>query len=63
MGSDWQTSMKEYGDEWRLQRKMFQQYFKPKMSNDYQVTQTQKIHDLLGRLATSPERFLNHIQQ
>ncbi|KAF9527932.1 cytochrome P450 [Crepidotus variabilis] len=62
MGGEFITPLKTYGDDWRLERRMFQQFFKPDVLQQYQDVQTRKINDLLSKLLVTPDDFLDHIR-
>ncbi|KAF9522726.1 cytochrome P450 [Crepidotus variabilis] len=62
MGWDFNSGLKPYGNIWRNQRRLLQQYLKPEATRSYQTTQVQKIHDMLLQLLESPNDFMNHVQ-
>ncbi|KAF9533208.1 cytochrome P450 [Crepidotus variabilis] len=62
MGWDFSTALKPYGDHWRVERRMFQQAYKPDVVMSYWDIQTQKVQDLLYGLLTTPNDFRNHIK-
>lgn len=60
MGWDFNTAFKKYGSEWRAERRMFQQAYKPDAVLAYHPIQTQNIHNLLHNLLATPEDFREH---
>ncbi|KAF9533207.1 cytochrome P450 [Crepidotus variabilis] len=62
MGWDFNSGLKPYGDHWRIERRMFQQAYKPDVVVSYWGIQTQKVQDLLYGLLTTPNDFRSHIK-
>ncbi|KAF5338850.1 hypothetical protein D9758_015574 [Tetrapyrgos nigripes] len=62
MGWNYSFALIDYGDEWRAQRKLFQQEFTPVASERYQPVQTQVSHQFLKKLLDDPENFVLHIR-
>ncbi|KAK7440646.1 hypothetical protein VKT23_016995 [Stygiomarasmius scandens] len=62
MGWNFSFGLMEYGDEWRAQRKLFQQEFSPIASERFQPLETQVAHQFLVRMLEQPEDFVLHIR-
>ncbi|KAF9479967.1 cytochrome P450 [Pholiota conissans] len=60
MGWDHNIGLLQYGDKWRVHRKICQQNFNARAALDYQPMIKSKINDLLQGLLVSPERFEEH---
>jgi hypothetical protein len=58
--SKWDVGFMEYGARWRYHRRIFQQYFKPEASINYQPIQTRKVNDMLYSLLKTPANFMEH---
>ncbi|KAF9485046.1 cytochrome P450 [Pholiota conissans] len=56
------TALRPYSPEWRRHRRILQQTFKPESALAYRPTQTDKMHDALYALLTSPKDFEDHIK-
>ncbi|PPQ67719.1 hypothetical protein CVT25_009325 [Psilocybe cyanescens] len=63
MGWDFNVGLIPYGDLWRRHRKLFQRFFRPKASVQYEPIQTAKIHNLLHDLLTTPSNFIQHCKK
>ncbi|KAF9485107.1 cytochrome P450 [Pholiota conissans] len=62
MGFTFATEMRQYTPEWRKHRRILQQTFKPEATTTYRPIQTQKMHDALYALLTSPKDIEEHIR-
>ncbi|KAF9233018.1 cytochrome P450 [Melanogaster broomeanus] len=51
-----------YGDEWRLQRKVFHHAFRSPVIPNYWPIQMRKAHELVQSLIQAPEDLFEHIQ-
>ncbi|KAF9233022.1 cytochrome P450 [Melanogaster broomeanus] len=51
-----------YGDEWRLQRKVFHNAFRSPVMPVYWSIQMRKAHELVQSLIEAPNDFLEHVQ-
>ncbi|KAJ7723509.1 cytochrome P450 [Mycena maculata] len=63
MGWDFNVAMMKYGDEWRANRRLFNQGFTAKASMKYQPKQVTATHHLLQRFVESPDEFMTHFRQ
>ncbi|KAF9238847.1 cytochrome P450 [Melanogaster broomeanus] len=61
-GLNFGTGFLSYGDEWRLQRKLFHHAFHGPVIPNYRPIQMRKAHELVQSLIQAPEDFLEHIQ-
>ncbi|KAJ8072937.1 hypothetical protein PM082_016497 [Marasmius tenuissimus] len=52
-----------YSDWWRLHRRTFHQRFQTRMLPEYYDIQRTATASLMERLAVSPEKFMDHLQQ
>lgn len=50
MGMGWQITQLQYGEAWRIRRKMFHQHFGPEAMKVYQTSQVSEAHKLLKNL-------------
>ncbi|KAG7085605.1 hypothetical protein E1B28_003156 [Marasmius oreades] len=62
MGWNYSFALMEYGDEWRAQRRLFQQEFHPTAAERFQPLELQVAHNLVRRLLDDPENFPTHIR-
>jgi cytochrome P450 len=60
MGWDHNIGLLQYGDKWRVHRKICQQNFNARAAVDYQPIIKSKVSQLLQGLLASPERFEEH---
>ena len=51
-----------YGDEWREQRRLFDQHFKTSMIPSYHPGMRKEVQRLLGLLLDQPDHFYEHIR-
>jgi hypothetical protein len=49
-----------YGDEWRKNRRILHQKYKPDAALAQRPIQLEKIHELLRNLLSDPENFEQH---
>ncbi|KAG7440108.1 cytochrome P450 [Guyanagaster necrorhizus] len=62
MGWDFSFGLMEYGNEWRAQRRLFQQEFNPTAAERYRPCELKATHELLRRLLDDPNKFIAHIR-
>ncbi|KAJ7584750.1 cytochrome P450 [Mycena floridula] len=62
MGWDFVFGLMHYGDEWRCQRRLFQQEFHPAQAERFQPVELSASHELLRRILDDPENFVSHIR-
>ncbi|EEB89177.1 hypothetical protein MPER_12751 [Moniliophthora perniciosa FA553] len=62
MGWNYSFGLMEYGDEWRAQRRLFQQEFHPTAAERFQPLEAQVTHTFLRRLLDQPNDFVAHIR-
>ncbi|KAK0200298.1 cytochrome P450 [Desarmillaria ectypa] len=62
MGWDFSFGLMEYGNEWRAQRRLFQQEFNPIAVERYHQCELKATHELLRRLLDDPNKFIEHIR-
>ncbi|KAF9479694.1 cytochrome P450 [Pholiota conissans] len=58
----WSFIHMPYADRWRRHRKMFHQYFQPRVLSTYHPSQTEMTIKLLRQLSCTPEEFGSHIK-
>ena len=51
----------EYGDTWRIHRRLFHRFFNVSIADQYDDKVYKATSVFLHRLSESPERFLKHI--
>ncbi|KAK1235401.1 hypothetical protein PQX77_001384, partial [Marasmius sp. AFHP31] len=61
IGGGWQIAFMRYSDSWRLHRKTFHQAFQGPSLPDYYDVQRGAVSNLVEKLATAPEAFVDHI--
>lgn len=52
-----------YGSLWRMQRKLFHEFFQFNAVSKYLPVQKRVAHNFLRRLLVTPDDFLLHIKQ
>ncbi|KAJ3764225.1 cytochrome P450 [Lentinula raphanica] len=62
MGWNFSFGLMAYGDEWRAQRKLFQQEFHPQAAERFQPLETRVTHQFLYRLLQDPKNYVHHIR-
>ncbi|KAG1872155.1 cytochrome P450 [Suillus subluteus] len=62
IGSEFNSSMLRYSDEWRLHRRIFHQSFRPEAAKDYLPIQLRKARQLLQGIIEAPEHYQRHIE-
>ncbi|RDB29405.1 hypothetical protein Hypma_016002 [Hypsizygus marmoreus] len=60
MGWDFNTGLMPYGDRWRRHRRLFHQNFRKDAALAFQPTQTQKTHEFLVNMLSSPDNYAMH---
>ncbi|KIM59179.1 hypothetical protein SCLCIDRAFT_27466 [Scleroderma citrinum Foug A] len=61
-GLNGNTVTTQYGNRWRLHRKMFNFTFNKPASTTYRPMQTQKVRQMLQRLIATPQDYVKHVQ-
>jgi cytochrome P450 len=51
-----------YGKNWRVKRKMAQQYLKPDRISRYESIQMKRASELVENLSKTPDAFLHHVR-
>lgn len=54
--------MMGYGEVWRAHRRPFHQTFEGTAHKQHQPYQVKAVHELLGRLLDSPQRWNEHLR-
>ncbi|KIK64178.1 hypothetical protein GYMLUDRAFT_241366 [Collybiopsis luxurians FD-317 M1] len=62
MGWDYSFGLMAYGDEWRAQRKLFQQEFNPQAAERFHPIEVRATRHLLNRIIDSPKDYVQHIR-
>ncbi|KAG7087581.1 hypothetical protein E1B28_013535 [Marasmius oreades] len=62
MGWAWDFVHMSYGDNWRIHRKTFHQYFQQRNIPEFHVVQKAAAKSLLRKLAISPEDYYGHVK-
>ncbi|KAJ4501089.1 cytochrome P450 [Lentinula lateritia] len=62
MGWNFSFGLMAYGDEWRAQRKLFQQEFHPQAAERFQPLEVRVTHQFLNRLLEDPKNYVHHIR-
>ncbi|KAE9382630.1 cytochrome P450 [Gymnopus androsaceus JB14] len=60
-GGELNLALAPYSDNWRKNRKLFQQNFRQSTINRFHPDQYAKVHELLRQLITTPDKFMQHI--
>ncbi|EIW84460.1 cytochrome P450 [Coniophora puteana RWD-64-598 SS2] len=55
--------LERYGDVWRAYRRLFQQCLRQDIAKTFRPAQSQRAHELVENLATTPEQFYDHIRR
>ncbi|KAJ7111231.1 cytochrome P450 [Mycena epipterygia] len=63
MGWDFNIVLMKYGDEWRTHRRLFNQAFNAKASQQYRSQEVAATNTLLMRMLQAPDAFLAHFRQ
>jgi len=61
-GLNYNTATIQYGNRWRLHRKMFNLTFNKQASMAYKPMQIQKVRQMLQRLIATPQDYVKHVQ-
>lgn len=61
-GLNYNTASLQYGNRWRLHRKMFNHSFNKQASMAYKPMQMQKVREMLQRLIITPQDYVKHVQ-
>ncbi|KIJ66911.1 hypothetical protein HYDPIDRAFT_85366 [Hydnomerulius pinastri MD-312] len=62
VGSEFNSAQLQYGEEWRLHRRIFHQSFRAEAARDYLPNQMRKARQLLMGVYKSPDRYQRHIE-
>ncbi|KAF9228731.1 cytochrome P450 [Gyrodon lividus] len=62
-GWDFHFAWQPYGERWRLQRKVFHQFFRAEAALEYRPIQLQKARQLVLDLVNAPGDYILHIQR
>ncbi|KAJ3746113.1 cytochrome P450 [Lentinula detonsa] len=62
MGWNFSFGLMAYGDEWRAQRKLFQQEFHPQAAERFHPLEVRVTHQFLNRLLEDPKNYVHHIR-
>lgn len=60
---DWDFAFLPYGPRWKHDRRIFLDFFRQGVVDQYQPVLLREAHGLLRVLLESPENFLHHIRQ
>ncbi|KAI0674474.1 cytochrome P450 [Trametes maxima] len=60
---EWAFVVGGYNDTWRARRRLFHQYFQAHVSKTYRPTQRSHTHQLLQKLVSTPEDFIDNIHR
>ena len=60
MGGSWSFPVMEYGNTWRIHRRLCHRFFNASVVDQFDDKIREAISVFLRRLSESPERFLNH---
>jgi len=60
MGGSWSFPMMEYGNTWRIHRRLFHRFFNTSVADQFDDKICEAINGFLRRLSESPERFLKY---
>ncbi|KAJ7237342.1 cytochrome P450 [Mycena rebaudengoi] len=63
MGWDFNIALMDYGDEWRIHRRLFNGAFDVKAALKYRPHELIGTHVLLERMLQTPQDFMNHFRQ
>ena len=59
----WAMSSTAYGDRWRDMRRAFHQDFNNESVKQFRDIETKACHELLRRLSSRPEHFMEDVRQ
>ncbi|KAF9263041.1 cytochrome P450 [Marasmius fiardii PR-910] len=59
----WMIPVMEYSDRWRMHRRVFHQFFQPRMVPEYYNIQRERSTWLVQKLATAPKDFFKHVRK
>ncbi|KAF8556227.1 cytochrome P450 [Imleria badia] len=62
VGSEFNSALLQYGEKWRLHRRLFHQSFRADAARDYLPTQLRKVRQLLIGVYNSPDRYQRQIE-
>ncbi|CAK5282465.1 unnamed protein product, partial [Mycena citricolor] len=62
MGWDFSVAAMKYGDKWRAHRRLMHQVLNEKAAVQYRSKQLASAHEVLRRLMTTPEEFMDHFR-
>lgn len=62
IGSEFNSALLQYGEKWRLHRRLFHQSFRAEAARDYLPTQLRKARQLLIGVYNSPDRYQRQIE-
>ncbi|KAK1232372.1 hypothetical protein PQX77_004494 [Marasmius sp. AFHP31] len=62
LGQNRNLAFMEYGEEWRIRRRLFDQMFNPTASKRYHLRMAKATRALLKRLCENPDNLLGHIR-
>ncbi|KAF9072507.1 cytochrome P450 [Rhodocollybia butyracea] len=62
MGWNYSFGLMAYGDEWRAQRKLFQQEFHSQAVERFYPLEVRVTHQFLNRLLVDPKNYVRHIR-
>lgn len=63
MGYDWLFGLMEYGDPWRVRRRLLHDHFNPQAVTRFHPHIIQSTQGLLLRLLDGPKRWEKHFRQ
>ncbi|TFK41780.1 cytochrome P450 [Crucibulum laeve] len=62
MGWGWATSIIRYSEEWREQRRLFQNHFHPLNTAVYEDTVAEFVRECLSSILDTPQDFMDHVR-
>lgn len=62
VGTDFNSALLQYGEKWRLHRRLFHQSFRADAARDYLPAQLRKVRQLLLGVYNSPDRYQRQIE-
>ena len=62
VGSEFNSALLQYGEKWRLHRRLFHQSFRADAARDYLPTQLRKARQLIMGVYNSPDRYQRQIE-
>ncbi|TFK41782.1 cytochrome P450 [Crucibulum laeve] len=63
MGWDWFMPALPYGEQWKEQRRLFQQHFHPSNVTVYEDIIVEYVHEFLSDMLQTPQDFLAHVRR